>query len=124
MMVSDRGQAAVELAMVLPLVAVVVAVVIDVASLSVARVSLEHTAGAAARLAASTERPESAVSELLNRAGTGSADDFSHEISRDGLLVTVTIERTRRSAWSPLSLLGPRRITADATAAIEPIGRP
>jgi Flp pilus assembly protein TadG len=122
--VGERGQAVVELAMVLPLVAVVVATVIDVAAFSIARVSLEHTAGAAARAAASTDRPESAVAELLSRAGAGSSDTFSHEITRDGLLVTVTVERTRRSAWSPLALLGPRSITADATAAIEPIGGP
>ena len=120
----ERGQAAVELAMVLPLVAVVVAAIIDVAAFSIARVSLENTAGAAARVAASTDRPESAVTELLGRAGAGSSDTFSHEITRDGLLVTVTVERTRRSAWSPLALLGPRTITADATAAIEPITGP
>ena len=120
----ERGQAAVELAMVLPLVAVVVAAIIDVAAFSIARVSLEHTAGAAARVAASTDRPDSAVAELLSRTGAGSSDTFSHEITRDGLLVTVTVERTRRSAWSPLALLGPRTITADATAAIEPIAGP
>lgn len=44
--------------------------------------------------------------------------------SADGLLLTVTLERTRRAPWSPLSLLGATSLSATATAAIEPVRGP
>ena len=120
----DTGQAAVELAMVLPLVAVVVASLVDIATFCVARVSLEHLAGAAARTAAAANRPERSVAELLERAAGDSSDEFSFEITQDGLLITVTLERRRRASWSPLALLGSRTMTTEVTAALEPIRGP
>jgi Flp pilus assembly protein TadG len=120
----DTGQAAVELAMVLPLVAVVVASLVDIAAFCVARVSLEHLAGAAARTAAAANRPERSVAELLERVAGDSSDEFSFEITQDGLLITVTLERRRRASWSPLALLGSRTMTTQVTAALEPIRGP
>lgn len=99
-------------------------VVVDIAAFCVARVSLEHLAGAAARTAAAANRPERSVAELLERVAGDSSDEFSFEITQDGLLITVTLERRRRASWSPLALLGSRTMTTEVTAALEPIRGP
>ena len=121
---SEAGQAAVELAVTLPLLVMIVATVIDLAAMSVARVGLEHTVGAAARVAAASNRPEQAVEMLLARSDERGGTTARIDESADGLLLTVTLERTRRAPWSPLSLLSATSLSATATAAIEPVRGP
>jgi uncharacterized membrane protein len=121
---SEAGQAAVELALTLPLLVAIVATVIDLAAMSVARVRLEQTVGAAARVAAASTRPEQAIEILLARSDERGDTTARVDESADGLLLTVTLERTRRAPWSPLSLLGATSLSATATAAIEPVRGP
>lgn len=118
----NAGQAAVELAMTLPLIVAIVTTMVDIAAMSMARIHLEHTVGAAARVAAASLQPEQAVDRLLARHDEETT--ASIETSEDGLLVTVTLERRRRAPWSPLSLLGATTLSATATAAIEPVRGP
>lgn len=118
----NAGQAAVELAMTLPLIVAIVTTMVDIAAMSMARIHLEYTVGAAARVAAASLQPEQAVDRLLARHDEETT--ASIETSEDGLLVTVTLERRRRAPWSPLSLLGATTLSATATAAIEPVRGP
>lgn len=83
----DRGQATVEFALTLPLVAIVLAVIVQLTSIATARLEIVTEASRTARAASMSENPDEAARRAL--VSTSS----SVEVSFDDETVTVTVSR-------------------------------
>lgn len=118
----ERGQATVELALCLPLVALLLGLVVEIGSIVADQARLWHAAREAARVSAvdaSVERVEAA-------AHAGGLDSVEVEIEPDerfrvmGQPTTVTLRYEPQARVPILGRLVPRRaLNADATMRIE-----
>ncbi len=128
-MTSDRGQAIVEFALVLPALLVVVLAVVLVAELGVARLALQHATAEAARAGALTNDDEQIRGTLAATVAPLAPDRVTSAIAPSeaepprngdprGSLVTV---RASYALPVPLGFLGLPRfvVTASATRRIE-----
>ena len=115
----DRGQATVELALVLPLVVMVLAGLLQVALLITTQVALEHAAREGARAAAVAPDRAGAAEAAARRSIGDRAIEVS--TSTDGRFVRVVV-----SAHVPLLSLLPgldaRRLRADVVMRCEDLG--
>ncbi len=119
---SDEGQASVELALVLPLVATLLLAVVQVGLVVRDQILLTHAAREAARVAAVDPDPDAAVSAA--RAGSGlEAERLSVEITGRGSAGSrVRVRLTYAEATDvPLVgvLLGDVRLHAEVTMRVE-----
>lgn len=115
----DRGQAVVELALVLPLVVVFVVAVLQVAVVARDQLAIEYVAREAARAAAVSADPSGAASAAAHRVTTLSPIEVSVSVSGEMVRVRVryvnvtdvalvgaaigdmTLEATATMAWEP-----------------------
>jgi Flp pilus assembly protein TadG len=95
-----RGQATVEFALLLPMVAICMILLIQVAFLGLQRVLVTHAAREGARIAATGASPER-VTARVKGATQLDSERFKAETSRAGDLVTVTV-RYRAAISVPL----------------------
>ncbi|MDR2113944.1 MAG: pilus assembly protein [Bifidobacteriaceae bacterium] len=108
---SEQGSVTVELAMMLPAVAALAALIIGLGSAAVQQLQLHDAARAGARAAALGQSD----SEIGATAGAAAGRAVTVDVERNAGLVTV---RCRGTVWLPL--LGGRNGEADAVAACEP----
>ncbi len=101
----DEGQSTVELALALPLVAVLALLVAQVVVVARAQLLVAHAAREAARAAAVVEGdPESAALDGARRAGGLSVDHLDVRAEREGGRVTVVV---RYEAPTDVAVVGP-----------------
>lgn len=123
-MSSDRGQAIVEFALVLPTLIVVALAIVLVAELGIARLALQHATAEAARAGALTNDDEqilgtlaATVAPLAPDRVTSAIDPRQAEAPRNGdprgAMLTV---RASYSLPVPLGLVGLPRIVVTASA--------
>ncbi len=119
---ADRGQAAVELALVLPVVLLLVLAALQVGLVARDVVLVEHAAREAARAAAVDDDPVAVRRAALEGSGLSGDRLDLHQRGRDGpgSRVTVTV-RYRSPTDVPLvgRLLGDRTIEASVTMRVE-----
>lgn len=118
----ETGQAAVEMALLLPVIALILSILVQVGLTGVDQVRLWHAAREGARAAAVTAQPGD-VPAAVERGGlSGVAVHVTPPVSfrRAGDPVTVSLSYSPR--WrTPLvgMLIGPDRLTAQASMRIE-----
>ena len=118
----ERGQATVELALCLPLVVVLLAIVVQVGSIALDQVRLWHAAREAVRVAA-VESDEAAIKEAAHGVGI---EPVAIEIDprdiyrRRGEVVTVTLDHSTKGRVPVIGLLfSGIRLHAEASMRIE-----
>jgi Flp pilus assembly protein TadG len=111
----DRGQAVVELALVLPLVVMFVLGALQVAVVARDQLAIEYVAREAARAAAVSADPSGAATAAAHRVANLSPIDVSASVS--GAVVRV---RVRYVNATDVALVGPAisEVTLEATAAM------
>ena len=100
----EPGQATVELAITLPLLVGVAALVAQVGLVSADRVALEHAAHDAARAAAAANVPDGDVARVARAAALARLDDpeLAVDAGSDGARVSVTLTLQRAVGLAPL----------------------
>lgn len=119
----DRGQATVEFALALPLVAFLVFGIVQLVVVARDQLAVELAAREGARAAAVAADPASAAAAAA--AGSVTLEDLDIAVSRDGDLVTVVV-RHRTATDVPLVGLavGDVEVSAAVTMRMEPPATP
>lgn len=101
---AEPGQAAVELALTLPLLVGVAALVAQVGLISADRVALEHAAHDAARAAATADVSDADAARVARAAALARLGDpdLAVDVGTDGARVTVTLTLPRVVGLAPL----------------------
>lgn len=115
----DRGQAAVEFAIALPLVAVMVLGIVQVLVVGRDQIAIELAAREAAREAATAASPASVADAAARRATSLRPLEVVAEVAGDSVTVTV---RYHERTTVPIvgSMIGDVALTASVTMAREP----
>jgi Flp pilus assembly protein TadG len=115
----DRGQAAVEFALALPVVIVLVLGLVQVAVVVARQLAVEHAARSAARAASVAADPGAAARSEVDRMSALTA--VTVETSATAELVTVTV-RYREETTVPIvgRVIGDAELTASVTMRREP----
>ena len=115
----DAGQAAIEFALALPLLAIAVLGAAQVVDLAADRLAVGAAARAGARAAAAAQASGSAASDAA-LAATGTRP-LTVEVSERTSMVTVTVTHINPTAVPVIgALIGDVELTASATMPIEP----
>ena len=115
----DRGQAAVEFAIVVPVVVVLVLGIVQVAVVAAHRLAVEHLARAAARAASVSSDPASAASGFV--ADASGLEPLDVVTSTTASTVTVTVAFTDPTSVPVIgAVVADVRLTASATMPLEP----
>lgn len=114
----DEGQATVEFALVLPLVVMVLALLVHLASISAAQLHIVEQTRVATRAASLAEDPRAAATAAVQEA------EFSVEVWFDDEIVTVSVSRILRTEVPIIARFLPAvEVRSSLTMAREPVTR-